>query len=161
MKTRLEISAGGVIYRRSRGRTEVCLIATNAGRTWQLPKGLIERDEPVEETARREVEEETGLHGALEQPLEKIEYSYVWPGENGPERVHKFVTFYLFRYLAGSTDDHDHEVDDARWFPIDEAQQRLSFDGERRVLAIAAEALSDAGAPRRQSRRTRADPSPT
>ena len=142
MKTRLEISSGGVIYRRGRTGPEVCLIATNSGKTWQLPKGLIEQGEPAEDAARREVNEETGLQGELLQRLDKIEYWYVWDYGEGRERVHKFVYFFLFRYTGGSTDDHDEEVDEARWFPLAEALTRLSFANERRVMEKAAEVLA-------------------
>ena len=142
MKTRLEVSAGGVIYRSRGEQTEVCLIATQGGRTWQLPKGLIERDEEAEEAARREVAEETGLRGELLQPLDKIEYWYVWNHGGEPARVQKFVHFFLLRYIDGSTEDHDDEVDDARWVSLPEAQQRLSFEGERRVMALAAAAIA-------------------
>ena len=142
MKTRLEISAGGVIYRPAQEGAEVCLIATYGGKTWQLPKGLIERGEQAEETAQREVAEETGLQGELLQRLDKIEYWYVWDYGEGRERVHKFVSFFLFRCTGGSTDDHDEEVEEARWFPLDEARKRLSFENERRVLELAAEALA-------------------
>ena len=139
MKTAMEISAGGVIYRRDEGEPAVCLISTQGRTAWQLPKGIIERGEQPEEAARREVAEETGLHGELLRHLEKIEYWYVWERT----RIHKFVDFYLLRYVEGSTEDHDHEVDDARWFPLTEAQERLSFEGERRVLHLAAQALAE------------------
>jgi 8-oxo-dGTP pyrophosphatase MutT (NUDIX family) len=145
MKTRLEISAGGVIYRPQRGAAEVCLIATQGGKAWQLPKGLIERGERPEDAARREVAEETGLRGELLRRLDRIEYWYVWEEDGERTRVHKFVYFFLFRCTGGSTDDHDHEVDEARWFRLAEAQQRLSFENERRVLRLAAEPI-EAGA---------------
>lgn len=143
MKTRLEISAGGVIYRRHGDETEVCLIATQGGKAWQLAKGIIERGEPAEEAAAREVAEETGLRGELLQRLDKIEYWYVWTEDGVSTRVHKFVYFFLLRYLDGVTEDHDDEVDDARWFPIAEAQRRLSFEGERGVMRLAAEAIAE------------------
>lgn len=145
MRTRLEISAGGVIYRRRPGTAEVCLIATQGGRAWQLPKGIIEDGERPEDAARREVEEETGLRGDLLRSLEKIEYWYVWEEGGQRTRIHKYVYFFLFRCTGGSTDDHDHEVDDACWFPLAEAQRRLSFENERRVLRIATEPI-EAGA---------------
>lgn len=138
MRTRLEISAGGVIYRCRQEFPEVCLIATQGGRAWQLPKGLIERGERPEDAARREVAEETGLRGELLRRLDRIEYWYVWSEHGESTRVHKYVYFFLFRCTGGSTDDHDHEVDDARWFPLTEAQERLSFENERRILGLAA-----------------------
>ena len=143
MKTAMEISAGGVIYRRDEGGPAVCLISTQGRTAWQLPKGIIERGEQPQEAARREVAEETGLHGELLGHLEKIEYWYVWGDGRERTRVHKFVDFYLLRYIEGSTEDHDHEVDEARWFPLTEAQERLSFEGERRVLHLAAQALAE------------------
>ena len=140
MKTRVEVSAGGVIFRDA-DPPEVCLIATHEGRTWQLPKGLIEEGESREDAARREVSEETGLLGELVQPLDKIKYWYVWDYGEGRERVRKQVHFFLLRYTGGSTDDHDHEVDDARWFTLAEALERISFKDERRVLNMAVEAI--------------------
>jgi 8-oxo-dGTP pyrophosphatase MutT (NUDIX family) len=145
VKTRLEISAGGVIYRRQADGVDVCLIATQGGDTWQLPKGIIEDGEAAEVAGQREVQEETGLTGELVGPLKKIEYWYVWDPKGANERVHKYVHFFLYRYLSGDTTDHDDEVDDARWFPIDVAQDKLSFDGERSVMALAVESIAAEG----------------
>lgn len=88
--------------------------------------------------------EETGLQGELIGPLDEIEYWYVWDEEDGRVRVHKHVWFFLLRYVSGSTDGHDDEVDDARWFPIGEARERLTFQKERSVIARAAEAIERA-----------------
>lgn len=141
MRTVREYSAGGVIYRSgpesSSGTPEVCLIATEGFRHWQLPKGLVEDGEPAAQTALREVREETGLEGEIEDHLGRIEYWYVRPDYRNPDervRVHKEVDFFLMRYVSGSTERHDHEVDDARWFPVDEALRTLSFEGERDIL---------------------------
>ena len=143
MKTRMEISAGGVVYRRRSGEPEVCLIATQNGKTWQLPKGIIEPGEKPEDAAAREVSEETGLRGKLVRPLERIEYWYVWTHGGERDRIHKLVYFFLFRYTSGSTSDHDDEVDDARWMAVDQALKLLSFDNERRVLEEAAKAIEE------------------
>ena len=143
MKTRNEISAGGVIYRPGDHGPDVCLIATQGGKAWQLPKGLIERGEQPEEAARRELAEETGLQGELLQRLDRIEYWYVWDEDGERVRIHKLVYFFLFLYTSGSTEDHDEEVDDARWFPIAEAQKKLSFENEQRVMELAAGAIRE------------------
>lgn len=147
MKTRLEISAGGVIFRRRQGQAQVCLIATQGGTAWQLPKGLIEKGEAAEDAAAREVSEETGLQGELLRRLDRIEYWYVADYTPERERVHKLVYFFLFRYTGGSTRDHDREVDDARWVSVDEARRLLSFENERRILDLAAAAMEQDGAP--------------
>src|SRR3972149_6548998 len=96
VKTRNEISAGGVIYRPGDHGPDVCLIATQGGKAWQLPKGLIERGEQPEEAARRELAEETGLQGELLQRLDRIEYRYVWDEDGERVRIHKLVDFFFF-----------------------------------------------------------------
>ncbi len=143
LKTRMEISAGGVVFRRRTGEAEVCLISTQNGKTWQLPKGIIEPGEKAEDAAAREVSEETGLKGDLVRPLERIEYWYVWTHGGERDRIHKLVYFFLFRYTNGSTKDHDAEVDDARWMKLDDARKLLSFENERRVLEQAAKAIEE------------------
>ncbi len=137
-----EVSAGGVIYRpRDDAGFEVCLITGRGRRRWQLPKGWIEPGESREEAARREVREETGLSGQVEMPLESIEFWYVSRFGPNPGRRHKFVHHFLLQYVSGTTDDHDHEVDEARWFPIDEALNCLTFPNEKSVMALAAQIL--------------------
>ncbi len=132
----VEHSAGGVIFRREAGIIYVCLIATRQGERWQLPKGTIERDESPEQAAWREVQEETGLAGKVIQKVGDIEYWYYWPKDGGRERQrhHKRVSFYLLDYESGETQNHDAEVDDARWFSISEAEGKLSFSSEREIL---------------------------
>jgi 8-oxo-dGTP pyrophosphatase MutT (NUDIX family) len=122
------------VYRRRGQRIEVCLIAT-AGRTrWQLPKGRIEPGETKEEAALREVLEETGLEGKIEEHLGEISFRYI---RKQRKRIHKRVVFFLMVYQEGSTDDHDDEVDEARFFAIDDALERLTFDSERDIVARA------------------------
>ena len=147
-KTKLEISAGGVIYRQeSRPPSpRVCLIATQKGRRWQLPKGLVEKGEPLASAALREVREETGLEGEVEKRLDKIDYWYVWQeGEGRSVRHHKLVYFFLIRHTGGDTSLHDHEVDEARWYPISEAIEKLAFVNERRVVEKARQVLGKRG----------------
>ncbi len=143
MKTRTEVSAGGVVFRPRDSGFDVALIRTHEGR-WQLPKGWVEPGEPKERTAVREVREEAGLDAEVIGELDRIEYWYRATYEPEPARVHKFVHFYLLRYLDGSTDDHDHEVIEARWFGIGEAQAVLAFADERRMVALAQDALERA-----------------
>jgi 8-oxo-dGTP diphosphatase len=143
MTTKKQVSAGGVVFRRRDPAVEVALIAVDARgeQRWQLPKGLVGAGEEPEETALREVQEETGLLAETVAPLQTIEYWYY--GGSGVRRVrfHKFVHFYLTRYLEGDVADHDHEAVEARWVEIGEAAAMLSFKGERAVVAEAAEIL--------------------
>ena len=146
MKTRQEVSAGGVAFRpRTGAGFEVALIRTHEGH-WQLPKGWIEEGEPAERAAIREVREEAGIDAEVAGELGKIEYWYVSKYEAEPARVHKFVHFFLLRYTGGSTDDHDHEVTEARWVEIGEAERMLAFKDERRMVTLAREALQASGA---------------
>ncbi len=151
-RTLFEISAGGVIYRRTETGFEVCLIATKGGTRWQLPKGKREQGETLEQTAAREVLEETGLTGRVGQRLAKIDLWFTWNDGDGAVRHHKLVYFYLLEYEHGSTADHDHEVEEARWFDADEALGRLTFPNERKVVDRALEALAESGSPRARQR---------
>lgn len=142
-KTRSEVSAGGVIYQRTPDGVVFGLIATKGKTRWQLPKGKQEPGETLEATAAREVAEETGLLGTVRAPLEAIDIWFNVNEGGQPVRRHKLVHFYLLEYRSGSTADHDDEVDDARWFPADEALTRLTFPSERRVAARALALLAD------------------
>lgn len=146
MRTVAQVSAGGVAYRRGTdGAIEIALVLVGAKRRWQLPKGIVDPGETPEATALREVREEAGIATELVAPLAPIEYWYVGTergsGSAGgaAERVrfHKRVHFYLLRYRDGDVRDHDHEVLEARWAPLAEAETRLAFPSERRVVAEA------------------------
>lgn len=133
MRAVREVSAGGVIYRRHEGAIEVALI--HVRNRWGLPKGHVEAGERFGETAVREVREETGLEGRVNGKLGEIRYSYRGKTAEGePIRVNKRVHFYLLRYLKGDVCDHDHEVDEACWLPIEEAIGRLRFATDRRMV---------------------------
>jgi len=142
MKTRDEVSAGGVVFRlRDGGVVDVVLILTHE-RRWQLPKGWIEDGESPEHTAVREVREETGVDAEIVGPLGDIEYQYVSTYDAEPARVRKRVHMFLLRYVSGTTDDHDDEVIDARWVEIGEAERMLAFKDEQRTMAKARELLT-------------------
>jgi len=142
--TRTQISAGGVVFRRrdADSRVEVALISVGEKNRWQLPKGLVDAGEATEAAAVREAREETGLETELVAPVDKIEYWYYSTNRGQRVRFHKFVYFYLLRYVAGDVRDHDAEVNEARWVEIDEAQALLAFAGERKMVARAREMLA-------------------
>lgn len=142
MNRQLEISSGGVIYRHASEGFEVALTQTSRGPIWCLPKGRVEREESLEEAALREVREETGLRGLIERKLRPIEYTYLTRSDDGTRlSVAKTVHFYLMEFQNGSTSDHDSEVVDVRWFPLDVAGRLLHHAGERDVLALAKKQL--------------------
>lgn len=135
--TQEQISAGGVAFRRNGPSIEVVLIAVGEANRWQLPKGLIDKDERVDAAAMREVQEETGITTTLLQLIDKIEYWYVGHRHNQRVRFHKLVYFYLLEFQSGDTSLHDHEVNEARWFEIDEAHEVLAFQNEKKIVAQA------------------------
>lgn len=131
MKSRQEISAGGVVYRRNQDTIEV-LICKDAGyHRWVLPKGLVRKNESMEATALREVEEEVGVRARIVAPLGDPEkYIYTARGV----RVFKYVHYFLMEYESGSEMQHDAEMEAVRWVPIDEAIELLAYKGAQEVV---------------------------
>jgi 8-oxo-dGTP pyrophosphatase MutT (NUDIX family) len=154
-KTVYETSAGGVVLRHIRGVWQVAIIEPNIinadtvarrtkarpeGTVFALPKGGVDEGETPEQSAGREVYEETGVRGTLLFRLTTIRYLYQrsWGGR---EHVSKAVSFYLFLYHSGRLGQihpemHD-EVRRAFWFPLDKAHRKLTYRGEREVLKMA------------------------
>jgi 8-oxo-dGTP pyrophosphatase MutT (NUDIX family) len=108
------------------------------GVSWTLPKGTPDGTETVEETAVREVVEETGLEVRIVAPIGAIDYFFTQDGE----RIHKTVHFFLMEPTGGSLDNRDHEFEDVRFFPMAEALAIITFPTERQLVE---QALSVAG----------------
>nr|WP_218019812.1 NUDIX hydrolase [Rhodococcus yunnanensis] len=150
LRTVRETSAGGLVVDGLDGPpAQRC--AALIGRTdrrgrllWSLPKGHIEQGETAEQTAMREVAEETGIRGSVLASLGSIDYWFVTEGR----RVHKTVHHYLLRFLGGELSDEDVEVTEVAWVPLSELSSRLAYADERKLAAIASrliEGMNDPG----------------
>jgi 8-oxo-dGTP pyrophosphatase MutT (NUDIX family) len=132
-----EFSAGGVLVKRIRGRAVVAAIRPGGKPegVWALPKGNLDPGERPEQTALREVFEETGVHGHLEEKLGDVKYTYT---RRDGVRVFKIVSFYLLRAGRGRIGEIEErmrvEVAEARWLPLDEAPRLLAYGGEREMV---------------------------
>lgn len=133
------VSAGGVVYRRTAHLIEVVLVSRPQEQLWALPKGTPDAGETIEETALREVREETGLEIAILDPLGQVRYTFT--SRNGVP-VDKVVHHFLMEPTGGSFDDHDHEFDHVDWYDIHEAQRRLTHRNQLHILDRAAELIA-------------------
>lgn len=143
LRTVREYSAGGLVVDGLDRETQVAaLIRTvnRRGRTrWRMPKGHIEIGEEPEQTAIREIAEETGIYGALLAPLGVCDYWF--PSEGS--MVHKTVHHYLLRFVDGELCADDHEVEDVAWVPLDELSSRLTHANERELGLRAARLVAE------------------
>jgi 8-oxo-dGTP pyrophosphatase MutT (NUDIX family) len=134
-------SAGGIVVRYESGQPWLVVGSRRRerdGRTWTLPKGTPNPGESREQTAVREVEEETGLVVRITGPLDSIEYWFVQSGT----RIHKTVHYFLMEPAGGDLARHDHEFDEVRWVTFAAAPTMLTFETERALVARAAGRLA-------------------
>lgn len=136
-----QISAGGVIFRKRGELVEVALISVRGGKVWGLPKGTAEKGENLARTAHREVREETGLDGRIIEKIGHIQYFFTFKEKEEARRIFKIVYFFLMEYTSGSVEDHDDEVDECRWVPIDEAAGMMRFKDEKEIIGKAREMI--------------------
>jgi 8-oxo-dGTP pyrophosphatase MutT (NUDIX family) len=143
-------SAGGIVVRFDDGIPSLVVGARRRDRdvlTWTLPKGTPNPGESREQTAIREVGEETGLEVRITDVLDSIEYWFVQRGT----RIHKTVHYFLMEPVGGDLSRHDHEFDEVRWIRFDQATDFLTFETERSLVARAAEVVDPAGAAARSA----------
>lgn len=134
-------SAGGVVVRAEADRPSLVVGMRRRGRdgvTWTLPKGTPDPGETIEETALREVGEETGLEVRIVEPVGSIEYDFV----QDRRRIHKTVHYFLMEPVGGDLARHDLEFEEVRWIGFDEAPALLTFQTERDLVALALGRLS-------------------
>jgi 8-oxo-dGTP pyrophosphatase MutT (NUDIX family) len=132
-----EFSSGGLVIRNLQGRPFLAVVRVR-DKILALPKGHPEPGESAQEAAQREVREETGLEAT---PVEKLGDVRYWYARDG-DRVLKVVSFFLFRYRSGRLEDHDDEVEEALWIPLEEAPERLAYRGEKDMARTALSQLA-------------------
>ena len=120
-----EISAGGVVFREKSGECEVLMIKDRFHH-WTLPKGKQEPGETIEETALREIEEETGIKGEILRPLVTVHYTY---DHQKHGEVDKFVHYFLVRALDGTETPQLEEIDDVAWLSLEESLMKQEMYG--------------------------------
>ena len=128
------MSAGGVVLRPVDGSVEIVICGRSSPIIWALPKGTPDQGETVEQTALREVNEETGLEVEIQGFINSIDYWFV--GAPDGRRIHKTVHFYLMRPIGGgSTDLHDAEFDVVQWCSAEDALKLLTYPNEARIVS--------------------------
>ena len=132
LRTERVTSAGGVVLRPGEEGLEVLLCGRTAAKLWALPKGTPEAHETLEQAALREVREETGVEVEQVGTVGDIRYWFSRPLEG--VRFNKMVRHFLMRPIGGDPSLHDHEFDEVRWFPVQEALRLLSYKNEARML---------------------------
>ena len=146
LKQAVATSAGGIVIRFDGGAPQLVVgrrSRSGDGMTWTLPKGTPHPGETREETALREVREETGLAVRIVRPFDSIEYSFV----QRRTRIEKTVHYFLMVPTGGDLGRHDHEFDEVRWIGFDEAATLLTFETERALAARAAALATDGSFP--------------
>jgi 8-oxo-dGTP pyrophosphatase MutT (NUDIX family) len=138
VKTRRQVSSGGVLVRDGVHGPEVLLASRRTRKgdlVWGLPKGLVEEGESPEATAAREVLEETGYRGEIRAPLGEVSYWFVWEGT----RIRKTVHFFLMNATGEEQAPRDHEMEEVRWFLLQEAAEVAGFPSEKDIIRRAVE----------------------
>jgi 8-oxo-dGTP pyrophosphatase MutT (NUDIX family) len=134
MKSKNEVSAGGVVYRRNReqeGQFDVLICKASGYHRWVLPKGMVNQGETLEQTALREVEEEVGVRARIIEALGEPE-KYVFTAQG--TRIFKRVYYFLMEFESGDEQKHDHEMEEVRWIPLTEAIDLLEYRESKEVV---------------------------
>jgi 8-oxo-dGTP pyrophosphatase MutT (NUDIX family) len=141
LRTEKVVSAGGVVMRNDGNDREVLLCGRSSDRLWALPKGTPEPGETIEQTALREVREETGVEVRPDGLIGEVKYWFSRPHDG--VRFYKTVHHFLLRPVGGDPSQHDHEFDEVRWFPVQEALRLLTYRNEAKILRQALELIDE------------------
>ena len=151
--TRIEQSAGGIVWRRATPEPEALIILDSHDR-WAFPKGRIEEGETPEVAARREIAEETGVTAVkLTDTLGVSDFWFEDRWEVVGERVHKYIHYFLYEQTTHEevvTSEEEH-VKEYRWVPISELAEAVSYKSLDTVVVDAVTCLgAHAGHPSEQ-----------
>lgn len=139
---KFEFSAGGIVFKKQGNKTQVLVCQHSQHHGWVFPKGLIGdhvRNEGKDETALREVQEETGVIGKILQEFEPVTYWYVFE----KEKIKKTVYYFLMEYVTGDIEEHDDEMEDVEWLDIDEVENRLTYKSDKQVWEKAKKLMTE------------------
>lgn len=127
---KFEFSAGGIVYKKRNGKIWILVAQHSQHHGWVFPKGLIgdkKNGEGKEETALREVEEETGAKGKIIKELKPVTYWYVWD----EEKIKKTVYYFIMEYVEGDITDHDFEMEDVKWAEEGKVLETLTYKSDK------------------------------
>lgn len=136
---KFEFSAGGIVYKKTDNQTLILLCQHSGHHGWVFPKGHIDKPETKEQTALREVVEETGITGEIIKALEPIQYWFVQEGI----KIKKTVYYFLMQYASGNILDHDDEMENVEWLPIEEVANRLTYPSDKNIWATTKQLITN------------------
>ena len=129
---RYEFSAGGVVYKKEKDKIFILIGQHSGHKGWVFPKGLIgdhKKKEGKEDTAIREVKEETGVEANIEKALTPITYWYVWE----EEKRRKTVYYFIMKATGGKIENHDWEMSDVKWVNVEKVEDTLTYPSDKKV----------------------------
>jgi 8-oxo-dGTP diphosphatase len=138
---KLQFSAGGIVYKKEDNKIFILVSQHSQHHGWVFPKGLIGdhvEGEKKEETALREVKEETGAEGKIIRALNPITYWFVMD----QEKIRKTVYYFLMEYVDGNITKHDHEMESVEWLPANKVEERLTYESDKIVWREALKILN-------------------
>ena len=131
---KIQISAGGIVYKKENNGTQILVSQHSMHHGWVFPKGLIGdreeiKDQTEEETALREVKEETGAIGEIENKLTPVTYFFYMDGE----KIQKTVHYFVMKFIGGDITKHDHEMEHVEWIDYNNVSEKLTYDSDKKV----------------------------
>ncbi|HET9946527.1 MAG TPA: NUDIX domain-containing protein [Patescibacteria group bacterium] len=140
--TKEEFSAGGIVFKEEHGQLFILLSQHSGHHGWVFPKGFIGdkiEGESKEDTALREVTEETGAIGEIIEPVSPISYWY----QMNREKHHKTVYYFLMKFVGGDITKHDWEMENVEWLEDKDVALRLTYPSDKTVWQKAHKRLQE------------------